>query len=81
MRLHDWYRANETNAERELSRKLRRKARLESALGCIWIAVLIPLSIILFWLYVVATPDQSSAISDLEEGATERARQSQEARP
>ena len=81
MRLKDWYRATETEAERELSRKLRRKARLESVLGWIWIVVLIPLSILLFWLFVVATPDQSSAINDLEEGATERARQNQEAMP
>jgi hypothetical protein len=74
MGLKDWYRATETEAERELRRKLRRKARLEAVLGWIGLAVLIPLSILLFWLYLVATPDWP-------EGATERAQQNQEAMP
>ena len=63
MDLEDWYRETERPEERELRRKLRRAAILQ------WIGliVLIPVSILLFWLYLAATPDQSSAINDLEE--------------
>ena len=78
MDLEDWYKETERPEERELRRKLRRAAIWE------WIGyvVLLVLGIVLFWLYLAATPPQSSAINDLEEeGATERARQSQEARP
>ena len=78
MKLEDWYKETERPEERELRRKLRRAAIWE------WIGyvVLLVLGIVLFWLYLAATPPQSSAINDLEEeGATERARQNQEARP
>ena len=78
MRLEEWYRKTERPEERELHRKIRREAIME----WIGLAALIPLSAALFWLYLVATPPQSSAINDLErEGATERALQNREARP
>ena len=63
----DWYRMTERPEERELRRKIRRAAIME----WIGLAVLIPLSIFLFWLYLAATPPQSSAINDLEEVDTE----------
>lgn len=63
----DWYRETERPEERELRRKIRRAAIME----WIGLAVLIPLSIFLFWLYLAATPPQSSAINDLEEVDTE----------
>ena len=63
MKLEDWYKKTERPEERELRRKLRRMAILQ------WIGliVLIPVSILLFWLLLVVTPDQSSAINDLTE--------------
>ena len=65
----DWYKMTERPKERELRRRLRREAILK----WIGLAVLIPLSILLFWLLLIVTPDQSSAINDLEEaGATAR---------
>lgn len=67
MDIEDWYRETERPEERELRRKLRRMAIIE----WIGLAVLIPLSILLFWLFLIATPDQSSAINDLEEVDTE----------
>ena len=54
-------------AARELRRKIRRAAIME----WIGLAVLIQISIFLFWLYLAATPPQSSAINDLEEVGTE----------
>ena len=67
MRIEDWYKKTERPEERELRRKLRRMAILQ------WIGliVLIPVSILLFWLLLIVTPDQSSAINDLEEVGTE----------
>ena len=59
----DWYRMTERPEERELRRKIRRAAIME----WIGLAVLTPLSVLLFWLYLVATPPQSSAINDMEE--------------
>ena len=63
MKLEDWYKKTERPEERELRRKLRRMAILE------WIGliVLIPVSILLFWMLLIVTPDQSSAINDLTE--------------
>ena len=52
-------------AARELRRKLRRQAIME----WIGLAVLTPLSVLLFWLLLAATPDQSSAINDLDAAA------------
>lgn len=78
MELTDWYKMTERPEERELRRKLRRAAILQ----WVGLAVLIPLSMLLLWLFVVATPPQSSAVNDLEEdGALERAMQNQGARP
>ena len=59
----DWYKMTERPEERELRRRLRRMAILQ------WIGliVLIPVSILLFWLLLIVTPDQSSAINDLTE--------------
>ena len=63
MKLEDWYKKTERPEERELRRRLRRMAILQ------WIGliVLIPVSILLFWLLLIVTPDQSSAINDLTE--------------
>ncbi len=63
MKLEDWYKKTERPEERELRRKLRRMAILQ------WIRliVLISVSIPLFWLLLIVTPDQSSAINDLTE--------------
>ena len=67
MNLEDWYRETERPEERELRRKLRRKAILE-VIGGILLAIF---GVALFWLYLAATPPQSSAINDLEEVDTE----------
>ncbi len=72
----DWYKMIELRVKRELRRKIRRAAIME----CIGLALLIPLSIFLFWLYLVATPPQSSAINDLD-AADEAAIQDGEAMP
>lgn len=63
MKLEDWYKKTERPEERALRRQLRRAAILE------WIGliVLIPVSILLFWMLLIVTPDQSSAINDLTE--------------
>ncbi len=63
MKLEDWYKKTERPEERELRRRLRRMAILQ------WIGliVLIPVSILPFWLLLIVTPDQSSAINDLTE--------------
>ena len=63
MKLEDWYKKTERPEERELRRRLRRMAILQ------WIGliVLIPVSILLFWLLLIVTPDPSSAINDLTE--------------
>ena len=63
MNLEDWYRETERPEERELRRKLRRQAILE-VIGGILLAIF---GVVLFWLYLAATPPQSSAINDLEE--------------
>ena len=72
----DWCKMIERPEERALRRKLRRMAILE------WsgLAVLVPFSVLLFWLWLAATPASSSAINDLEEAA-EAARPDTEARP
>ena len=62
MKLEDWYKKTERPEERALRRKLRREAILK----WIGLVVLVPLSLILFWLLLVVTPDQSSAVNDLE---------------
>lgn len=78
MNLEDWYKKTERPEERALLRRLCLAAIWEW-IGCV---VLLVLGVVLFWLYLAATPPQSSAVNDLEEeGATERARQNQEARP
>ena len=63
MKIEEWYRETARPEERELRRKLRH-AKIVEWIG---LAVLTPLSVHLFWLFLVATPDQSSAINDLEE--------------
>ena len=71
MDLEDWYRETERPEERELRRKLRSRAIVDvvaEAVGCIALAIL---AAFLFWLYLVITPDQSSAINDIEEVDTE----------
>lgn len=73
----DWYRMTERPEERELRRKIRRAAIME----WIGLAVLIPLSIFLCWLYLAATPPQSSAINDLDVAGTETRHSDTEARP
>ena len=46
MNLEDWYRETERPEERKLRRRLRRAAIME----WVGLAVLIPLSVLLFWL-------------------------------
>ena len=72
----DWYKMTERPEERELRRKLRRQAILE-VIGGILLAIF---GVVLFWLYLAATPPQSSAINDLD-AAAEAARSDTEARP
>lgn len=72
----DWYKMIERPEERELRRKIRRAAIME----WIGLVVLILFSVLLFWLFLVATPPQSSAINDLEVAA-ESARSDTEAMP
>ena len=67
MNMIDWYKMTERPKERELRRKLRRAAIME-VVGLILLAIL---GVFLLWLYLAATPPQSSAINDLE---TSRAR-------
>lgn len=67
MDLEDWYRETERPEERGLRRKLRRQAILD-VIGGIPLAIF---GVVLFWLYLAATPPQSSAINDLEEAGTE----------
>ena len=62
MNLIDWYKMTERKEERELRRKLRRAAIWE-AIGIILLAVM---GFVLSWIYLAATPAQSSAINDLE---------------
>lgn len=76
MNVIDWYKMTERPEERELRRKIRRAAIME----WIGLAVLTPLSILLFWLYIAATPPQSSAINDLD-AAAEAAHSDTEAMP
>ena len=58
----DWYKMTERPEERALRRKQRRQAVWE-AVGVILLAIL---GVVLFGLYIAATPPQSSAINDLE---------------
>ena len=58
----DWFKMTERPEERALRRKLRRRAIFEW-IGGILLAIV---GIVLFWLYLAATPPQSSAINDLE---------------
>lgn len=51
------------------AREIRRKIRNAAIMEWIGLAVLTPLTILLFWLYLAATPDQSSAINDLDAAA------------
>ena len=77
MEIKEWYKKTERPEERELRRKLRRMAILK----WIGLAVLIPLSILLFWLLLIVTPDQSSAVNDLEEAGATARHPDTEARP
>ena len=72
----DWYKMTERPEGCELRRKIRRAAIME----WVGLAVLTPLSIFLFWLYLAATPDQSSAINDLD-AAEQQAYDSKEYAP
>ena len=69
----DWYKMTERPEERALRRKLRRAA-IWDVIGGILLAIL---GIVLFWLYLAATPPQSSAINDREadDGIAAEARQ------
>lgn len=62
MNLIDWYKMTERPEERALRRKLRREA-IWQVIGLILLTIL---GIVLFWLYLAITPQQSSAINDLE---------------
>ena len=63
MNLEDWYRTTERLQERELRRRLRVEAASEIIGGVLLGLLLVTLA----WLYLVATPPQSSAINDLDE--------------
>ncbi len=62
MNLEDWYRTTERPEERELRRRLRVEAASEIIGGVLLGLLLVTLA----WLYLVATPPQSSAINDLD---------------
>ncbi len=63
MKLEDWYKKTERPEERALRRKLRRREIMEFIGGMLTGGlILLPV-----WLYVIVTPDQSSAINDLTE--------------
>ena len=62
MKLEDWYKKTERPEERELRRKLRRREIMEFIGGMLTGGLIL----LLVWLYVIVTPDQSSAINDLE---------------
>ena len=68
----DWYKMTERPEERELRQKIRRAAIVE----LIGLAVMTPFSLLLFWLFLAATPPQSSAINDLEEDCPDAVRTS-----
>ena len=63
MDLEDWYRKTERPEERELRRKLRRREIMEFIGGMLTGGLIL----LLVWLYVIVTLDQSSAINDLTE--------------
>ena len=63
MKLEDWYKKTERPEERELRRKLRRREIMEFIGGMLTGGLIL----LLVWLYVIVTPDQSSAINDLTE--------------
>ena len=63
MKFEDWCEATKRDEERAFERK-RPWPIAGEILGGILLTMLYPL---LFWLFLVATPPQSSAINDLEE--------------
>ncbi len=63
MKIEDWYKKTERPEERELRRKLRRREIMEFIGGMLTGGLIL----LLVWLYVIVTPDQSSAINDLTE--------------
>lgn len=66
MNLEDWYRTAERPEERELRRKIRRDEFWRAAgdvAGCVLVLALCAL---LGYIFLAATPPQSSAINDLE---------------
>ena len=63
MNLEDWYKKTERPEERALRRKLRRREIMEFIGGMLTGGLIL----LLVWLYVIVTPDQSSAINDLTE--------------
>lgn len=63
MKLEDWYKKTERPEERALRRKLRRREIMEFIGGMLTGGLIL----LLVWLYVIVTPDQSSAINDLTE--------------
>ena len=60
----DWFKMAERPEERALRRKLRRRAIFEW-IGGIPLAII---AVVFSWIYLAATPPQSSAINDLEGG-------------
>ena len=63
MNLEDWYKMTERPEERELRRKLRRREIMEFIGGMLTGGLIL----LLVWLLLIVTPDQSSAINDLTE--------------
>lgn len=77
MTIENWYKLTERPEERRLRRKIRRAAIMEAVGGF----VMAGMSVLLFWLYLAVTPQQSSAINDLEEVGEQQAYDSKERAP
>ena len=66
MEFEDWYKKTERPEEREYWRKIRRQEFWRMVRELIGLFLLTVLVVVLFWLFLAATPAQSSAINDLE---------------
>ena len=71
MNLEDWYKKTERTEERELRRKIRRDAFWRAAGDVAGGVLVFALYALLGFIFLAATPPQSSAINDLEEVGTE----------
>ena len=67
MKLEDWYKKTESPEEREYWRKVRRQEFWRMVRELIGLFLLTVLVVVLFWIFLAATPPQASAINDLTE--------------